>query len=211
MSNVTTKQLTTIVNKRIKDGSLPKSLKVPSDLKVPKDIPKGYEAVFVPRGLTLNQWNILLGKTCNGLYSYDYNRELSQGSGWEVHVVYAGSKPLELSEGFDSSKPNLTIETYLALQWQRLEAGKKPVDKLYWSWCSQKDNFGLQIYGAAPYVTWNPGIGQVNVVWGKVGLRSGHLGVRPEVRDSTLDSRPDSAILGLPKELVINNERYRKV
>lgn len=85
-----------------------------------------------------------------------------------------------------SSLEHSSIERYLTLQATRLQTGQRPVDDKidgvnYWSWLKGTFTNGNGST-AAPSVAWRPGYGQVFVVWDKVGIRRGDLGVRPEVR-----------------------------
>src|SRR5258707_15093464 len=100
----TYKRTRAIVNKRIADGSLPKSYKLPplSSFPTPpnealKKIPSP-DYVFVPMGLTFSQWDTLLQKTCNGLWhSGIWEDDLFKGSGWELWVVPGVAGPTEVN------------------------------------------------------------------------------------------------------------------
>lgn len=172
----------TIINKRVKDGSLPKGFEggLPTE-SIQKQ--EGYQLVYIPKGLTLDQWDTLLKKTCKGLwYSDNYNEALFGSKlHWETEYISAVSKPSETNITYTGAEKKygklLSVESYLALQWNRLELGQEPVDSESWSWLQQEDNLGLDSL-RAPYGCWLPDAGQVRLRWYDVSDRDGLLGVR---------------------------------
>lgn len=143
----TYKKLKTIVNKRLKDGSLPKEYAFPpysffeplfKKLKpLEKTIPKP-EYIFVPQGLTYTQWDKLLKKTCKGAWHSDYiPNDFHKGSDWALWIMSGADKELERNiskEALEQRGDVLpTAQALLAQQWLRLEQGREPVDKQTWS------------------------------------------------------------------------------
>lgn len=178
-----------IITKRIKDGSLPKRYK--------KDIPKkslsvdnNQDAVFIPRGMSWDEWDILLKKTCNGLWKSGYSNKKFEGSGWDTALVSNTPKPTEVNITYDESiaqyKQLLSIEGYLAFQWLRLEKGLEPADRGTSSWLQQEDYYEIR---GGPYAYWVPGDGQVVVLWLGPGDQVDDLGVRPAVGEERFDAR----------------------
>lgn len=197
-----------IINKRIKDRSLPKSYAI-KELADGDKCPKDYMTVYVPQGLTLNQWDKLLKKTSNGLW---HSSEYSdfKGKGWRTEVFYAGLKPMKTNvthaEG-QSEGEYISPETYLALQWNRLELGLEPVDSETWSWLKDDDSFDGG--GDAPFGLFVPDGGQVYLDLLGAGYRIDFLGVRPSVRGKNLEplSSLDSSSLDKNTEAIqdLNN------
>lgn len=171
----------TIINKRIKDGSLPKAYKL-GDIEIPKADPD-YQTILVPKGLTLDQWDTLLKKTCNGLW-HSSEWEDFTGKGWETMQVYVGQKPLETNIKYDEEYNHCSAQEYLALQWYLLETAQQPVDKDTWSFLGRE---GFTDSGSVPAGDWLPGRGQVYLDWAYADYFRGNFGVRPSGRGRALE------------------------
>lgn len=215
---MTYKEIKSIVTKRIKDGSLPKSYKLPPEAEVgiPATIPENYSVVFIPTGLSFDQWDALLKKTCNGLWVWsEYNKAPFKKAGWKVELVYSASEPSNTNVTYTDTEKTGTVslEAYLALQWNLLESGKQPVDKDTWTWCKNDDAYGLPS-GRAPASYWDSSDGQVSVVQVDVGFAGGLLGARLPVRGTNPEPLATSAkapaipfSLEVP-EIVFNGKTY---
>lgn len=200
-----------IINKRIKDGRLPKELK-----KLPTHSFKeldNHQIVYIPRGLTWEQWDELLKGTCNGLWhSSLYNDEpFGTSIHWDVEQVYCGDRPSEMDISYTEAnkkyKKLLSVESYLALQWNALELGKEPVDGNTWSWLQNEPELGLGDL-RAPRGDWGPGDGQVCVSCDDVGDRGGDLGVRLPRVGEDLDLSTSSVPSWPPERLEIEGVMY---
>lgn len=212
---MTYKNFLKLVDKRVKDGSLPKNCKYPTEFT--EDVPENYQVVYVPQGLSLDKWNALLKKTCNGLWhSDDYAAKPFEGSGWRTELVYSADRLIETNithrEATDKYSNLISAETYLALQWNRLEAGDEPVGSATWSWLENSISLELPS-GLVPVGRWDPFRGRVFLDWFVAGDRNGVIGVRFVGRGETreLDSSLSLVHSVVVEELTFNGVRYRRV
>lgn len=170
------------IKKIVANAKLPKSYTLPAyDSFDWVDIPDGWTYVLTPRGLSLEQWDKLLKNKCNGLYTYGYPKSPFIGKGWELKYAATQVTPTINDVSYIEAKTQygqlLSVEAYLALQWQQLEQDLEPVDKIGWTWLEKEDNFKLSDL-RAPFGRWSPDDGQVRLYWYGVGYRFGLLGVR---------------------------------
>lgn len=208
-TNDYTTKLKKIIAQRVKESLLLKAT-LPD---TPIDLTGEYATVWVPRGLNLKQWDKLLKKTCNGLWYWSgYDDSLSYAKGWEVRTILNTDKPTDTKKTYSVTADNTLIETYLALQWNRLELGMKPVDSETWSWLNNEEaNFGLD--GYLPDGSWLPDDGQVALYRSDAGLRYDLLGGRPAGRGSNSELEPSLPLVPsvVVEELTFNGRKYRLV
>ncbi len=206
MVEETYNQTKKIVAKRIKDGSLPKGYVLPPlDSFKPIEVQPSFKPVFVPKGLTLDQWDTLLGKTCNGLW-HSSEWQDSPGEGWELTQIFAGDRPSKTDIAYDEGYDHCSAQEYLALQWYLLETKQEPVDKSTWSFLSRE---GFSGSGLVPVGSWFPGVGRVDLDWFDAGGRVGGRGVRPSGRGLAL--APSTSGGSLPfdfPEIQVNGVTY---
>lgn len=187
----TYKQVKTIVNKRIKDGSLPKEYKLPalSTFTKPdtKDIPNP-DYIFVPMGLTFTQWDKLLKNVCEGeWHSSGFPDDFNKGSGWELWAISGDPKPsivnISKEQAVEKGYTLAPLQALIAQQWQRLEQGLEPVDKETWT-LAQED---IEVDGSlrSVYQRFNPNRRTVCSLWYSRGYAYGYGGVRPSARGNS--------------------------
>lgn len=206
------KTFETIVKQRITDGSLPKEYKDIPKLSSSK-VPDGYTKILVPHGLTLEQWNILLKKTCNGLwYSSVYNNAPFKTSGWTEELIYSKETPFKTDITYSDADKEYTlcsVESYLALQWYLLETNKTPIDSGWsFSWLKNEPDLGLPS-GVVPGGGFDPGGGRVLLDRDGAGGLDDYLGVRPSGRGQELEPLVSPSPLELEiSEITINGKVY---
>lgn len=220
MSKTTYNKIRTIVNKRLKDGSLPKQYKFPAydyfepmfkNLKPQeKRIPE-FEYVFVPQGLTFNQWDKLLKKTCNGAWYSSYiPKDLNKGSGWKLWLISGGTGENNISKEQVEQRGDVlpTMQALQAQQWLRLEQGKEPVDIQTWSMAREN----VEVVGVlkSVFMYFYPGDRTVDSYWDNRDSAYDYIVVRASGESDTLALEPPSAApLELEiTELVVNGKTY---
>lgn len=200
----TYKKVTTIVNKRIKDGSLPKAYKLPplASFAVPSDVPNP-DYVFTPMGLTFTQWDKLLKKTCNGEWHSDaLPDDFNKGSGWELWLVNGDPTPtitnISKNDAVAQKHVLAPLQVLIAQQWLHLEQGQEPVDKNTWSLCEENVKVGgvvrsvfrgFGLSNRQVYSSWN----DLDSAYGNSGVRASASGkdLSPQALSNPLSSVSD--------------------
>lgn len=217
-----------IVDKRIKNGSLPKAYKFPAysyfqeafkNLKPQeKNIPD-FQYVFVPMGLKFTEWDRLLKKTCNGEWHSGHLPEaLNIGSGWELWLVSATDKadlPNNISkeQAVEQKQPIAPLQVYLAQNWLRLENEQEPVDQNSWSLCKEDVTVDGVLHSV--FSSFDSIDREADSYYGDRGVAFGLGVVRLSARgtDSALDASADSSssVTPLASDLQANTEALNKL
>lgn len=117
------------------------------------------EVIFIPRGLTQDQW----GKKFNYWYSSYIPNNFLKGSGWDVTVIEASPKGTKNNISKEQAEredfPLCSMEAYLSLQWLLLTQKREPVDKE--TWTIVKENIEVHEAVCSVFESWYPGYRQV--------------------------------------------------